>query len=169
MKVVWALIFLAGCALLVVAFQAMQQEIDIHRMRKLIILNTEDVKTKEDEILSSKGAMQKLTKELVPLDNQKNQLTKKMEELGKQKESSEQNLNTCRTQKTDAEQKKTERTSAINTLKTNQNAEIQKVQEEIQSLQKQILDRDTKICSYVDKEREEGRTLCEDKMAASKQ
>ncbi|MCJ8728619.1 hypothetical protein PDJAM_G00006410 [Pangasius djambal] len=168
MKVVWALIFLAVCAVLVVAFQAIQQEINIRRIRKLIILNTEDVKTKEEEILSSKEAMLKLSNQMAPLNKQKNQLINTMEELGKQKENSEQNLNTCRTQKTDVEQKKSERTSAINTLRTNQNAEIQKVQEEIQSLQKQILDRDTKICSYVDKDREEGRTLCADKMAASK-
>lgn len=39
----------------------------------------------------------------------------------------------------------------------NQNNEIQKVQEEIQNLQKQILDRDTKICTVADIKQEEGR------------
>lgn len=36
----------------------------------------------------------------------------------------------------------------------NQNEEIQKVKDEVQSLQKQILDRDKNICLHVDKERQ---------------
>lgn len=82
-----------------VAFQAVQQEMNITRMRKEIVLNTQDVKKKEEEIISSKMAMQKLSSELSPLDQQKNELTKQKEDLVKDKETSEQNINTCQTEK----------------------------------------------------------------------
>lgn len=99
MKSVWALVFLAVCAVLVVTYQAIQQEITIRRLKNVILLNTDEVKTMEDEILSSKSAMQKLTSQLDPLDKQQNKMTKKMEELVAQKENSEKNLNTCQMQK----------------------------------------------------------------------
>lgn len=85
--------------MLVVAFQALQQELNIRKLRKVIAFNIENVKTMEDEILSSKAAMQKLSSQLEPLDKQKIQLTKKMEELATQKQNAEQNLRTCQTQK----------------------------------------------------------------------
>ncbi|KAF4088202.1 hypothetical protein AMELA_G00079490 [Ameiurus melas] len=167
MKGVWTLVLLAVCAVMVVAFHAIKQEMNIHRIRKLIVLNSEEVKTMENEIMSSKLAMQKLSSQLAPLDEQKKQLIKSMEEQTRQKEISEQSLNTCQMQKSEFEQQKAEKDSAIHMLKTNQDAEIEKVQGDIQILQKQILERDTKICLYVDKTREEGRALCQDKMAAS--
>ncbi|XP_053489956.1 golgin subfamily A member 6-like protein 22 [Ictalurus furcatus] len=167
MKSVWTLVLLAVCAVMVVAFHTIKQEMNIHRMRKLIVLNTEEVKTMENEIMSSKLAMQKLSSQLAPLDEQKKQLIKSMEEQTREKENSEQSLNTCQIEKSEFEQQKSEKDSAINMLKTNLDGETEKVQEEIQLLQKQILERDTKICLYVDKAREEGRALCQDKMAAS--
>lgn len=90
---------MAVCAVVVVSFQAIKQEVNIRKMRQLINLNTEEVKKKEDEILSSKVAMQKLSSQLVPLDKQKIQLTKKMEEVVREKEMTGQNLETCQTQK----------------------------------------------------------------------
>ncbi|TSK34834.1 Phosphatidylinositol 4-phosphate 5-kinase type-1 alpha [Bagarius yarrelli] len=159
MKAVWGLVFLAVCAVAVVAFQAIQQEISIRKMRNLLILNTQEVKIKEDEIRNSKVEMQKLSNQLVPLDKQKLELTKKMGELVKEKEISEQNLNTCQTKKTEGEQQKSKGLSVIEFLQANHKTQVQTLQEEIQSLQKQILDRDTKICGYVDKEQEEGRML----------
>ncbi|KAG7336040.1 hypothetical protein KOW79_000733 [Hemibagrus wyckioides] len=167
MKPVWVLVFLAVCSVVVVSFQAIQQEINIRKMRQLINLNTQEVKTKEDEILISKAAMQKLSSQLVPLDKQKIQLTKKMDELVRERETSGQNLETCQTQKKESEEQKAVKSSEFDALRTNHNAEIQKVQEEVQSLQKQILERDTKICLYVDKDREEARALCKDKAPAS--
>ncbi|KAK3572084.1 hypothetical protein QTP86_022315 [Hemibagrus guttatus] len=167
MKSVWVLVFLAVCAVVVVSFQAIQQEINIRRMGKQILLNTQEVKTMEDEIMKSKVTMQKLSSQLIPLDRQKIQLTKKMEELVREKEMSVQNLDTCQTQKIESEQKKSVKSSEFDALRTNLNAQIQKVQEEVQSLQKQILERDTKICLYVDKDREQGRALCKDKAPAS--
>ncbi|KAK2854858.1 hypothetical protein Q7C36_006727 [Tachysurus vachellii] len=167
MKSVWALVFLATCALVVVSFQAIQQEINIRKMRNMMLSNAQEVKKNEDAILSSKTELQKLSVQLVPLDKEKIQLSKKLEDLVKEKEISEQNMNTCQTQKQEAEQHRSEKTVEADAQKTNQNGEIQKVQEEVQSLQKQILDRDTKICLYVDKDREEGRALCVDKMPPS--
>ncbi|XP_060777998.1 uncharacterized protein si:dkey-87o1.2 [Neoarius graeffei] len=167
MKAVWTLGFLAVCIVLVMAFHTIKQEMTIRKTRKQIIFNKEEVKTKEDDILKCKTTLQKLSDEQVSLDKVKYKLTKDIEELGRQTGNTEQNLNTCQTKKTGVQNQKTERASAIDALKTNQNAEILKVQEEIQSLQKQILDRDTKICQYVDKEKDGGRTLCLDKMGAS--
>lgn len=46
---------------------------------------------------------------------------------------------------------------ALSIYVAKQDGETEKVQEEIQLLQKQILERDTKICLYVDTAREEGR------------
>ncbi|KAM9488030.1 uncharacterized protein Hap1MRO34_005099 [Clarias gariepinus] len=168
MKAVWALVFLAVCAVLVVAFQAIHQEVNIRTMRNQISLSLEEVKTKEDEVLVSKVAMQKLSSQLATLDKQKNQLSKKMEDLVKQKETSAENLETCRTRKTEVTQEKSDRTSAIDVLRKNQNSEIQKLQEELNSWQKQVLDRDTKICLYVNKDLEEGRKLCAEINAGSK-
>ncbi|XP_047666622.1 uncharacterized protein si:dkey-87o1.2 [Tachysurus fulvidraco] len=167
MKSVWALVFLATCALVAVSFQAIQQEINIRKMRNIILSNIQEVKKKEDAILSSKTELQKLSVQLVPLDKEKIQLTKKLEDLVKEKEISEQNMNTCQTQKKEADQQRSQKTAETDAQKTNQNAEIQKVQEEVEHLKKQILDRDTKICVYVDKERVEGRALCVDKMPPS--
>lgn len=99
MKSVWALVFLAVCALLFVTFQAIQQEIKIRKMGKVILSNTEEVKAKEYEILNFKGTLQKLSSQLTPLDKQNKQLTQKMQELRTQKENAEQNLNTCQVQK----------------------------------------------------------------------
>lgn len=93
------MVFLAVCAVLVVAFQAIHQEVNIRTMRNQISLSLEEVKTKEDEVLVSKVAMQKLSSQLATLDKQKNQLSKKMEDLVKQKETSAENLETCRTRK----------------------------------------------------------------------
>lgn len=99
MKAAWALVFFAVCTLLVVAFQAIKQELNIRKMKKAIILNADEVKAKEEEILSSKAVIQKLSNEMDPLDKQKIQLKKNMEELVKQKENNEKNLNTCQMQK----------------------------------------------------------------------
>ncbi|GAA6110955.1 uncharacterized protein si:dkey-87o1.2 [Tachysurus ichikawai] len=167
MKSVWALVFLAMCALVVVSFQAIQQEINIRKMENIILSNTQEVKKNEDAILRSKTELQKLSAQLVPLDKEKIQLTKQLEDLVKEKEISEQNMNTCQTQKQEADQQRSDKTAENDAQKTNQNAEIQKVQEEVESWKKQILDRDTKICLHVDKEREEGRALCVDKMPPS--
>lgn len=99
MKSVWALVFLAMCALVVVSFQAIQQEINIRKMENIILSNTQEVKKNEDAILRSKTELQKLSAQLVPLDKEKIQLTKQLEDLVKEKEISEQNMNTCQTQK----------------------------------------------------------------------
>lgn len=93
------MVFLAVCAVLFVTFQAIKQEINIHRMRNTILSNIEEVKTKEDDILSSKAIMQKLSNQLTPLDKEKITLTKQMQELAAQKETTEKNLNTCQLKK----------------------------------------------------------------------
>lgn len=90
---------MAVCAVVVVSFQAIKQEVNIRKMRQLINLNTEEVMKMENKILSSKVAMQKLSSQLIPLDKQKIQLTKKMEEVVREKEMTGQNLETCQTQK----------------------------------------------------------------------
>lgn len=99
MKSVWTLVLLAVCAVMVVAFHTIKQEMNIHRMRNLIVLNTEEVKTMENEIMSSKLTMQKLSSQLAPLDEQKKQLIKSMEEQTREKENSEKSLNTCQIEK----------------------------------------------------------------------
>ncbi|KAF7708600.1 uncharacterized protein si:dkey-87o1.2 [Silurus meridionalis] len=169
MKSVWALVFFAICAMLVVAFQAIKQERNIRRTRKEIFLNTEDVKIMEEKIVTSRMTLQKLSKELDPLDKQHKQLTKMMDMTIKKTENDEQTLNSCRMKKTDVEQEKSELSSSVDILRTSQNVEMQQMQEEIQRLKQQILGRDSMICTYVDTKQEKGRKLCADIKAASNQ
>ncbi|KAI5618158.1 hypothetical protein C0J50_22140, partial [Silurus asotus] len=154
MKAVWALVFFTICAMLLVAFQAIKQERNIRRTRKEIFQNTEHVKLMEEQIVTSKLTLKELSKELDPLDKQQKQLTKMMDMAIKKTEKSEQTLNSCRMKKTDVEQEKSEISSSFDILKTSQNVEMQRMQEQIQRLTQQILERDSMICTYVDTQQE---------------
>ncbi|KAI4877330.1 hypothetical protein NFI96_017304 [Prochilodus magdalenae] len=187
MKAVLAVGFLGVCVLVAVVYQAFQQEFNIRTLKSQIASTTEQVKSKEDEIVKAKLKIQQVNDELMPLNKQRDELVKKKNELQKAKGDSEKALGTCQTQKvlnphivnymvlddpshrqfeTDSGKKKTDATAALEKIKADQVAEEQKIQEELQNLQKQILERDVKICEFVDEGKEEGRKLCESKKAA---
>ncbi|KAL6488611.1 hypothetical protein MHYP_G00023520 [Metynnis hypsauchen] len=166
MKVMMVLGFLCVCVLIAVGYQAFQQEFTIRRLRSQITSTTEQVKAKEDEIVKAKLKIQHLNDELTPLNKKRDELVKKKEEFTKASGESEKSLNTCQKEKTDSEKKKTEATEALEKQKIDHKAEEEKTQVEVQNLQKQILDRDAKICEFVDTDKEEGRKLCEGKKAA---
>ncbi|XP_072535687.1 uncharacterized protein [Salminus brasiliensis] len=166
MRGVLVLFSLAVCVLIAVAYQAFQQEMNIRSLRSQIDLTTEQVKGKEDEIVQAKLKIQQLNDELEPFNKARDELAKKRDELKKAKDDSEKSLGTCQTQKADSEKKKIEAAAALEKLKVDHKEEEQKVQEEVKNWQKQIFDRDAKICKFVDEGQEEGKKLCEDKKAA---
>uniref|UniRef100_A0AAY4ADT3 Uncharacterized protein n=1 Tax=Denticeps clupeoides TaxID=299321 RepID=A0AAY4ADT3_9TELE len=127
MRVVSAVIFLCMCVLLFLVYQAVVQELGIHSANLRFAEAKENVKRKEDEIVSIKMKIQDLNGDLMPLNKQHEEI--KLGDLQQTKESQE--------------------------------AEQKKFQDEIQGLKQQILERDKKLCTFLDPQYEEGKKLCD--------
>ncbi|KAG1940060.1 hypothetical protein F2P79_016841 [Pimephales promelas] len=154
------MVFLALCALLIITYQAIQQELNIRNLQTRIVVSGEQVKFKEDGIMSAKTKVDEITKNLSALTTQRDQLKKQRDDLKKTSTASEKELGTCKTDKGALEKKSNEAKEALNKLKGDQEAEKKKAEEEIQGLKKSILERDLKICKFVDVNMDEAKKLC---------
>ncbi|XP_067305257.1 uncharacterized protein si:dkey-87o1.2 [Pseudorasbora parva] len=155
-----AMVFLALCALLIIIYQAVQQELNIRNLKTRIVVSSEQVKLKEDGIMEAKTKVEELNKKLNALNTQRDQLKKQMEDIKKGTSDSEKELGTCKTETGTLEKKSNDAKEALKKLKGDQEAEKKKAQDEILGLKKSILERDVKICKFVDVANEEAKKLC---------
>ncbi|XP_056619179.1 uncharacterized protein si:dkey-87o1.2 isoform X2 [Triplophysa dalaica] len=160
MRAVSAMIFLAVCALMVIVYQAIQQELNIRNQKTSIVVSNEQVKLKEDGIVSVKMQIDDMNKKIAPLAAQRDQLKKQKEDQKKLFAQSEKDLGTCKSEKDNLEKKRTEASNILQKIKEGHEAEWKKAEQEIEDLKHKILDRDLKICEFVDLKVEETRMLC---------
>ncbi|XP_056332189.1 uncharacterized protein si:dkey-87o1.2 [Danio aesculapii] len=160
MRAISAMVFLALCALLIIIYQAVQQELNIRNLKARIIVSGEQVKLKEDGIMSAKTKVEEMNKKLSPLTTQRDQLKKQKDEIKKGTAESEKELGTCQADKGKLEKQSSDAKDVLQKLKEGQEAERKKAEEEIEGLKRQILERDLKICKYVDVTVEETKKLC---------
>ncbi|XP_048009255.1 myosin heavy chain, muscle [Megalobrama amblycephala] len=160
MRGISAMVFLALCALLIIVYQAIQQELNIRNLKTRIVVSGEQVKLKEDGIMSTKTKVEDINKKLSALTTQRDQLKKQKDDIKKSTAESEKELGTCNAEKGTLEKKSNEAKDALKKLKEDQEAEKKKAEEEIQGLKKSILERDVKICKFVDVTAEEAKKLC---------
>lgn len=154
------MVFLALCALLVIIYQAVQQELNIRNMKTRIALSGQQVKLKEDGILVAKTKVEEINKQLNPLITQRDQLKKQKDDIKKGNANSEKELGTCQAEKGKLEKQKNEAKDSVQKLKDDQEAERKKSEGEIEGLKHQVLERDLKICKYVDITLDEPKKLC---------
>uniref|UniRef100_A0A9J8BB89 Si:dkey-87o1.2 n=1 Tax=Cyprinus carpio carpio TaxID=630221 RepID=A0A9J8BB89_CYPCA len=183
MRAISAVLFLALCALLVIIYQAVQQELHIRSLKTRIAVSDNQVKLKEDGILGAKTKLEEMNKSLNPLITQRDQLKKQKDDIKTGNANSEKELGTCQAEKGKLEKQSTETKDSLQKLKgkyelllllgfdwnedvwilmlnavifvscccaENQEAEGKKAEEEIEGLKQQILQRDLKICKFVD-------------------
>ncbi|XP_059364665.1 uncharacterized protein si:dkey-87o1.2 isoform X1 [Carassius carassius] len=160
MRAISAMVFLALCALLVIIYQAVQQELNIRTLKTRIIVSGEQVKLKEDGIMAAKVKVEEMNKQLNPLIAQRDQLKKQKDELKKGNADSEKELGTCNSDKGKLEKTNNEAKDVLQKLKESQEAERKKSEEEIEGLKRQVLERDLRICKYVDVTLDEPKKLC---------
>ncbi|XP_065126170.1 uncharacterized protein [Paramisgurnus dabryanus] len=160
MRALSAMIFLAVCALVVIIYQAVQQEINIRNMKTRIAVSTDQVKLKEDGIMSTKLQVEEMNKKISPVNTQKDQLKKQRDENKKAIAQLDKDTNTCKADKDKLEKQKAEASDAVQKIKVDQEAERKKAEIEIEGLKQNILDRDMKICKFVDLKVDEARILC---------
>lgn len=160
MRAISAVLFLALCALLVIIYQAVQQELHIRNLKTRIAVSDNQVKLKEDGILGAKTKLEEMNKSLNPLITQRDQLKKQKDDIKTGNANSEKELGTCQAEKGKLEKQSTETKDSLQKLKENQEAEGKKAEEEIEGLKQQILQRDLKICKFVDTALDEAKKLC---------
>lgn len=93
------MVFLALCALLIITYQAIQQELNIRNLQKRIVVSSEQVKFKEEGIMSAKTKVEEISKKLSTLNTQRDQLKKQRDDSKKGIDASEKELGTCKTEK----------------------------------------------------------------------
>ncbi|KAI7806416.1 uncharacterized protein si:dkey-87o1.2 [Triplophysa rosa] len=160
MRAISAMIFLAVCALMVIVYQAVQQELNIRNLKTRIAVSIEQVKLKEDGIVSVKMQVDDMNKKIAPVASQRDQLKKQKEDQKKLFGQSEKDLDTCKREKDNLDTKRTEASSALQKIKEGHEEERKKAEQETEGLKQKILDRDLKICEFVDLKVEEARMLC---------
>ncbi|TRY86490.1 hypothetical protein DNTS_001109 [Danionella cerebrum] len=94
MRAISGMVILALCALLVIVYQAVQQELNIRSLRARIVVSGEQVKLKEDGIMAAKTKVEEMNKKLAPLSTQRDQLKKQKEDLKKGTATSEKEMAT---------------------------------------------------------------------------
>ncbi|KAG7469491.1 hypothetical protein MATL_G00129390 [Megalops atlanticus] len=106
-------------------------------------------------------AMRDIKARMQTASNQrKDDLTKKKQEMNAANGKVQKTVEECNAEKTEAEKKRTAVSESLKKLKDEQEAEKKKAEEEIKGLKQQILDRDKKLCEFVDMNMEDGRKLC---------
>ncbi|XP_051577855.1 uncharacterized protein si:dkey-87o1.2 isoform X2 [Myxocyprinus asiaticus] len=160
MRAISAMIFVAICALLVIIYHAVKQDLNIRNLKMRIAVSTEQVKMKEDGIVAAKMKVDEINKKISPVSTQRDQLKKQKEDYKRNTANSEKELSSCQAEKSKLDKQNNEAKEALIKIKEGQEAERKKAVEEVEGLKKQILDRDLKICQFVDMNVEAARKLC---------
>uniref|UniRef100_A0A9J7Y4S9 Si:dkey-87o1.2 n=1 Tax=Cyprinus carpio carpio TaxID=630221 RepID=A0A9J7Y4S9_CYPCA len=117
MRAISAMVFLALCALLVIIYQAVQQELNLRNLKARIVVSGEQVKLKEDGIMAAKVKVEEMNKQLNPLITQRDQLKKQKDDMKKGNADSEKELGTCNAEKGKLEKTSNEAKDALQKLK----------------------------------------------------
>ncbi|XP_073703774.1 uncharacterized protein [Garra rufa] len=160
MRAISGIVFLAFCALLVIIYQAIQQELNIRNLKTRIAISGEQVKLKEDGIVAAKTKVEEFNKKLNPLITKRDLLKKQKDDTKKSNVDSEKELGTCRAEKGKLEKQSSDAKDALQKIKDDQEAERKKAEGEIEGLKQQVLERDLKICKFVDVTLDEPKKLC---------
>uniref|UniRef100_A0A8C9S9J2 Si:dkey-87o1.2 n=1 Tax=Scleropages formosus TaxID=113540 RepID=A0A8C9S9J2_SCLFO len=146
-------VFICFCLLAFFIFQAFQKEQALRAIKAKVRTAAEEVQKKEAEIVQAKLRIQELNAILLPSNTKRDGLLQKRDELSKSIKAVAKDLETCRTQKVQIYHSLWKTVSdAIDAAKEKISTEDQ-----IRQLKHQILDRDKKVCQFVDKNQEEGR------------
>ncbi|KAG5856465.1 hypothetical protein ANANG_G00008240 [Anguilla anguilla] len=156
MRAVSALVLLCVGVLVVSSIQSIRQELSIQALRDHIEKAGSQVRKYEDAIVQAKLKIQEVNGHLSPINSKKAELAKKNQDMGKAGALVLKDIQECQTQKTEAE------SLMHDAFENLENSKVQRLQaeEEIKKLKQQILDRDTKLCEFVDIKQEQGRKLC---------
>uniref|UniRef100_A0A673HJA9 Si:dkey-87o1.2 n=2 Tax=Sinocyclocheilus rhinocerous TaxID=307959 RepID=A0A673HJA9_9TELE len=160
MRAISTMVFLALCALLVIIYQAVQQELNIRNLKTRMAVSGQQLKLKEDGILAAKTKVEEINKNLNPLIAQRDQLKKQKDDIKKGNANSEKELGTCQAEKGKLEKQSNGAKDSLQKLKEDQEAERKKAEEEIEGLKQRALERDLRICKYVDITLDEPKKLC---------
>lgn len=99
MKFAIALLGLSVALMFVMVFLAVQQEVNLRRLKNLKMRNTEEVERKEDAIVVMKNKMNELKTELESARSKLDGLNKQKDELEKSTKEFDANLETCTKEK----------------------------------------------------------------------
>ncbi|KAI1885964.1 hypothetical protein AGOR_G00209170 [Albula goreensis] len=160
MRALSALVLLFLGVLVVFAYQAIKQELVIRELKDHIDMATTQVRRDEDGIIQAKLKIQEVNTLLTPVNQKKAELTKKKQDGSAAAALVLKSLQDCQSQKTEAETKMNADFETLQNLKAQQGSEKVEADDEIKGLKQQILDRDSKICEFVDMTNAEGRKLC---------
>ncbi|XP_036395752.1 uncharacterized protein si:dkey-87o1.2 [Megalops cyprinoides] len=144
----------------VLMYQTFQQEMSMRDIKARMQTASNQVRKGEEEIIQAKLKIQEINALLSPIVLRKDDLTKKKQEMNAANGKVQKTVEECNAEKTEAEKKRTAVSESLKKLKDEQEAEKKKAEEEIKGLKQQILDRDKKLCEFVDMNLEEGKKLC---------
>ncbi|KAJ8354705.1 hypothetical protein SKAU_G00222720 [Synaphobranchus kaupii] len=160
MRAVSAVVLLCISALVVLAFQSIRQQLEIQTLQVRIAKATKQVRKEEDAIIQAKLKIQDINGLLSPVNSKKAELTKKKQDMSNAWALSLKNLQECLAEKTEADSTMHTAIDNLQNSKAKQGSDKLEADEEIKGLKKQILDRDKKLCEFVDMKVAEGRKLC---------
>lgn len=161
MKFLTVLISLSLLFMAAMVFQALRQEMNLRVAKYNLVQSTAEIKLKEEAIIDIKTKIDTLKQTLSDAEKNRDGLVKRKQQLLDSTKAAEKELETCNNEKNNIVQKKTELTKTVSELKAHHEEAKKRAEEEIQSLKKQILDRDKAICVFADTTNEEARKLCE--------
>lgn len=141
-------------------FQALRQEMNLRVAKYNLEQSTADIKLKEEAIIDIKTKIDALKQTLSDAEKNRDGLVKRKQNILDSTKVAEKELETCNSEKDQFGKKKTELTKNVSDLKANHEDAKKKAEEEIQSLKKQILERDKALCVFADTTKEEARKLC---------
>ncbi|KAL4646691.1 hypothetical protein GN956_G9491 [Arapaima gigas] len=154
-------IVICFCLLGFLMFQAFMKEKSVQATKAKVRDASEEVERKEAEIVQAKLRIQELNAMIIPSNSKRDELLKKQADLKNSEKETMKNLETCQTQKSVIEKKKNDVVEIVKKLKADQDKEKMAAEDQIKKLKQQILERDKKLCQFVDKKQEEGKKACE--------
>uniref|UniRef100_A0A3B4T9N6 Si:dkey-87o1.2 n=1 Tax=Seriola dumerili TaxID=41447 RepID=A0A3B4T9N6_SERDU len=160
MKLAVVLLCLSVAMMVGMVFQSVRQELHLRHLKTRMVLDSVEVKRKEEAIVDAKNKIQGLKTTLDSVNSKMDQLKKKKVDGETSRQEHDKTLQACNSEKEEVEKKKASVTEDLTKLKADHEAAKKKAEEEIQSLKQEILDRDKAICAFVDTTKEEARKLC---------